>query len=128
MFSRLYPNEATFLASDGWLRRFLKRNKIIFRRATSVGQKIPDNAPELAEAFLDSMLALPESQQIYNMDESPCYFDVPRAETFDFRGVKTVKLKTTGHEKLRFATVLTAGVRRVSNDWKAIQLPPWPPI
>ena len=49
MFSRLYPNEATFLASDGWLRKFLKRNKIIFR-----------HAPELAETFLDTMLALPE--------------------------------------------------------------------
>ena len=71
MFSKLYPNEATFLASDAWLRRILKRDKI--------GQKIPTNAPELAEAFLDSMLALPEFQQFYNMDEAPCYFDVPRA-------------------------------------------------
>ena len=80
---------------------------MVFRRATSVGQKIPENALELADAFLDSIKILPEFQQYYDMDETSCYFDVPRAGTFDFKGVKTVKLKTTGHEKLRFTAVLT---------------------
>ena len=80
-FPELYPDEEPFLASEGWIRRFFRRNKVVFRRATSVEQKIPENAPELADAFLDSKQILPE---YHTMDETPCYFDVPRAGTFDF--------------------------------------------
>ena len=36
------------------------------------------------------------------MDETPCYFDVPRSTTYNFSGVQTVKVATTGHEKLIF--------------------------
>ena len=45
------------------------------------------------------------------MDETPLYFDIPRNSTIDAKGVKTVKLKTTGYKKLRFTAVLTAGVQ-----------------
>ena len=106
MFCELYPNvNETFLASSRWLRLFLRRNNIVFRRATSVGQKIPENAPEKCRDFLNDMMSLPVYEQFYNMDETPCYFDMPRSGTYDFRGIETVKLKTTGYEKLRFTTV-----------------------
>ena len=35
-------------------------------------------------------------------------------KTFDFRGVQTVNIKTTGHEKLHFTAALTAGVKCTS--------------
>ena len=96
----------------------LKRNKLSYRRVTSVGQKVPVDAPERAEAFLAAMINSSEDYtMIWNMDETGCYFDAPRSTTFDFSGVQSVKSKTTGYEKLRY-TVIQAG------QWKAIKLPP----
>ena len=44
------------------------RNNIIFRRATSVGQKIPENAPKKCRDFLNDMMSLPVYEQFCNMD------------------------------------------------------------
>ena len=57
-----------------------------------------------------------------NMDETPLYFDIPRNSTIYVKGVKTVKLKTTGYEKLRITVVLTAGVQRLQNGYRAFRL------
>ena len=43
-----------------------------------------------------------------NMDDTPCYFDMLFSATFDLKGIKTVKIKTNGNEKLRFTALLTA--------------------
>ena len=124
-FNELYPeSNIAFKASNGWLTRFWKRNEITFRRATNDGQKIPQNAPELCDAFLDDMQNLKEYDFIMNMDETPCDFDIPSSSTFDFKSVNTVKMKTTGNEKLRFTAVLTAGVKKVGNEFSAVRLPP----
>ena len=58
------------------------------------------------------------------MDEIPCYFDMPSSTTFDLKGVKTVKVRTTDNEKLRFTAVLIAGVRKISVHYEGISLPP----
>ena len=85
---------------------------------TSVGQKIPPDAPEHCDLFLDDMMkSYGNFEIIMNMDETPCYFDMPSSSTFDLRGVNTVKGKTTGNEKLRFTCVLTAGVRKVGDHF-----------
>ena len=69
----------------------------------SVGQKIPANAKELAEDFLEVVSKMaPGKSVVGNMDETPLWFDMPHTSTIDFKGVKTVKAKTTGHEKLRY--------------------------
>ena len=52
------------------------------------------------------------------------YFDMPSSTTFDLKGVKTVKIRITGNEKLRFTTVLTAGVRKIDDHYEGISLPP----
>ena len=57
------------------------------------------------------------------MDETPTYFDVPRRKTFDARGVITVKIKTTGYEKLRFTVVWAAGVAKKNAAYTAVLLP-----
>ena len=95
----------------------------MFRRVTSVGQKIPPNAPELCDDFLSEMEQLKRYDVSLNMDETPLYFDIPGNSTIDVKGVKTVKLKTTGYEKLRFSAVLTAGVQRLQNGYCAFRLP-----
>ena len=39
--------------------------------------------------------------------ESPDWFDLPSPETYDFKGLRTIRSKTTGDEKLRFTVVLS---------------------
>ena len=95
----------------------IRRNNLTFRRATSVVQKIPDDAPERCDTFLVAMKSLGDFDIIMNMDETPCYFDMPSSTTFDLKGVKTVKVRTTGNEKLRFTAVLTAGVRKIDDHY-----------
>ena len=42
-----------------------------------------------------------------NMDETPMWFDLPSNTSIDFKGVKTIRSRTTGKEKLRYTVVLT---------------------
>ena len=59
LFQELYPGFNTdFKASRGWFRRMCRRNNLVHRRVTSVGQKVPGNAVEIAEDFLDEMRLL----------------------------------------------------------------------
>ncbi len=41
------PHEE-FKASKGWLKRFIQRNKLTSRVATTVGQKIPENSKDIS--------------------------------------------------------------------------------
>ena len=43
---------------------------------------------------------------------------------YDFEGVKTVMVGTTGNETMRFTAVLNAGVQKQDALYKAIKLPP----
>ncbi|RWS00839.1 pogo transposable element with KRAB domain-like protein, partial [Dinothrombium tinctorium] len=108
----IHKERSDFSASNGWLQKFLIRNDLSMRRATSIGQKIPENAPQLALSFIDYIKEYNEKNKnfdiIYaNMDEVPVWFDMPRCRTYEQKGVKNVQIKTTGHEKLRFTVVLT---------------------
>ena len=44
--------------------------------------------------------------QIYNMDETPCHFDMASDQTLHFKGDKNVDGIDTGHRKLRFTVTL----------------------
>ena len=100
------------------------RNNLVHRRVTSVGQKVPKNAIEIAEQFLEDMKNIGEFANFANMDETPCYFDIPRSSTIDKKGVQTVKVKTTGAERLRFTVALTAGVKKTEDRFTPFRLPP----
>ena len=106
-----YGGDVIFNASNGWLNRFLRRHGLVSRRVTTQGQGIPGNAAEQSKKFMADMKtassALPLNA-VGNMDETPFWFDLPSAETYDFKGLKTIKSRTTGNEKLRFTVVLTA--------------------
>ena len=41
-----------------------------------------------------------------NMDETPVYFDIVPGKTIECKGVKTVKVRTTGSEKRHITVVL----------------------
>ena len=126
LFPKLYPMPcASLKASKVWLQRMLLRNNLSFRRVTSVGQKVPSDAPERCDQFLRKMQSIRGYDYIWNMDDTPCYSGMPELSTIDAKGIQTVKVKTTGHEKLRFtAAVLSAGIKIAANEVKAVRLPP----
>ena len=72
------------------------RNNLVNRRVTSVGQKVPKNAVETAEQFLKVVKNISEFANLANMDETPCYFDIPRSSAIDKKGLQRVKVRTTG--------------------------------
>lgn len=100
-----------FKASKGWVDRFKNRYDIKLRTPTTVGQKEPDDAKEQALDFFDYFYRFRRRYDGYhityaNLDEVPVWFDMPSSRTYDFCGNRTVKVVTTGHEKLRLTVVL----------------------
>ena len=65
-----------------------------------------------------------EFENLVNMDETPCYFDIPRSSTIDKKGVQAVKVMTTGAERLRFTVASTPGVKKAENGFTPFRLPP----
>ena len=119
LMGHLYP-DVSFKGSNGFLARFLKRNDLVQRTVTRVGQKIPGDAPKLCENFLSDKYDV-----IINMDETPMYFDIPSSRTIDFKGVSTIKMKTTRYEKLRYTVALSAGVQKMPDgSYRGFRLPP----
>ena len=131
----LHPSlygDVPFKGSQFFLYKFMRRNKLVERSITGLGQKIPIDAPELCDQFLEDVKHLSDKYDvILNMDETPMYFDLPTNKTIDFEGVKTVLIRSTGHEKLRYTVLLTAGVQRIQKatknekaNYHAFRLPP----
>ena len=61
-----------------------RRNNLVHRRVTSVGQKVVKNkAVEIAKQFLEDKKNIGEFANLANMDETPCYFDIPQSSTID---------------------------------------------
>ena len=65
-----------------------------------------------------------EFANLANMDETPCYFDIPRSSPIDKKEVQAVKGKTTGAKRLHFTVALTAGVKKIENGFTPFRLPP----
>jgi hypothetical protein len=109
----LYGNSAeNFKASFRWLTSFMKRYKLSLRRRTKISQKLPKQTEELLEQFYQFVTRLRikksfEFRNIFNMDETPVYFDMAGNFTLNAIGDKTVHIRGTGNEKNRFTVVLT---------------------
>ena len=102
-----------FKASQGWLWRFMKRNKLGRRAKTKVSQLCRfDSIAEQQTAINEFLNTVPGRMKPYsdtvtfNMDETPCYFDMSNAHTIEFKGAKTVEIMGTGLSKRRFTVVL----------------------
>ena len=51
-------------------------------------------------------------------------FVLLRTTTYHFSGVKTIEVKTTRYEKLRYSVILTARVHKQVDGSKVVKLPP----
>ena len=102
-----------FKASNGWLQNFFTRHGITIRRRTTVVQKLPEQLTPKLSAYILFVHRLRERHQydldnIGAMDETPLYCDMPSDTTLDRVGVRSVPVKSTGHEKSRITVCLAA--------------------
>ena len=101
-----------FRMSNRWLYAFMKRRNLSLRRRTKIGQKLPKQTEELLENFHQFVFRLRieksyEMCNIFNMDETPVWFDMAGNFTVNQTGEKTVHIRGTGNDKNRFTVVLT---------------------
>ena len=102
-----------FKASRGWVDNFLRRYDFCIRQRTTTGQRLP---PELTDKVTKFVLFCSSQRSrfqfapgaIGNMDETAIWADMPGAKSVDVKGVKTVSILTTGHDKTRVTVCLGA--------------------
>ena len=102
---------AGFTGHRSWCSRFMKHHNLVLRQKTKISQKVPEDLEEKITDFHSFMIKRRKRQdydlkQIGNMDETPTWFDMPSSRTVNKAGGKTVFVRTSGHEKVRFTTVL----------------------
>lgn len=106
------PHNTQFVASSGWLEKFLIRHGMSLRCRTSISQKLPAQLEHKLECFMNEIRVLRTindytNDLIINMDETPMYFDMVPERTVSKKGVKEVRVRSSGGEKKRLTVVLT---------------------
>ena len=94
-------NAPSFVASSGWLQRFMSRHGLAIKRKT---QKDPE---KLIDKLIGHILQIRRQRgkityhdkDIIVMDETAVWQDMVSNTTVDNVGESTILLKTTGHEK-----------------------------
>ena len=110
---RAHGEASDFTASRGWLERFCRRHQLSLRRRTTVSQRLPSDLIPKVISFIMKTRKL-RMQNGYplcgigNMDETPLWLDMPGETTITRQGERTVCIRTTGHDKMRFTVVLAA--------------------
>ena len=105
--------QGSFVASRGWLDKFIKQNGLSLRRRTTVAQKNPSL---LVDKLVMYAVQIRRLQQKFNysagsiiaMDETAVWSDMVAETTVDKTGRKYIPLKSTGHEKVKVSVCLTA--------------------
>ena len=108
-----------FKTSHRWVVAFMKRYKLALRRHTKVSQKLPNQTQKQLESFYQFVTNLRikksfELKNIFNMDETPVWFDMAGTLTINPKGEKTVHIRATGNDKNRFTVVLTCAAGKIS--------------
>lgn len=109
----LLSTDETFLASDGWLSKFLRRNRFSLRKRTTIAQKRPDDIKDKIISYLLFVKALRQNcsyrdNDIGAADETAISFDPVQNNTVDKVGTKRVPLISTGYQKQRVTVMLAA--------------------
>ena len=101
-----------FMASPGWVDKFMARHGLSLRRKT-VAQKDPE---QLIDKLVGYVLHIRRFCMKYNylpssiiaMDETPVWNNMVSDVTVEKSGKKTISMKTTGHEKVLVSVCLAA--------------------
>ena len=105
--------KSAFVASRGWLEKFMKRNCLSLRQRTTMAQKDPSQLINKLVAYVLEVRRLTEQykyapESIIAMNETAVWADMVSSTTVDVTGKKEICLKTTGHEKVRISVCLSA--------------------
>jgi len=102
-------NLKDFKGSANWVYKFMKRNRIVRRAVTSIGQNLPDDWESKMNSFRKYVTENKQDlglDQIGNMDEVPVTFDMPARFTLEEKGQSDVRVATTGSQMSRFTVAL----------------------
>ena len=105
------PHNSDFVASSGWLEKFMIRHGLSLRCKTSISQKLPAQLERKLECFLNEVNIMREKHKypdhlIINMDETPMYFDMLPQYTILKKGTKEVRIRSSGAEKRNLTVAL----------------------
>lgn len=105
--------EGQFVASEGWMTKFLDRNGLVLRRSTTVCQKPPADYIEKILKFFVYVRSLRERFKypdncIIACDETAIWYDALSNSTLAAKGSKEVAVRSTGHSKSRITVMLSA--------------------
>ena len=97
-----------FHSSNGWVQNFLNRHGQSVRRKTTLSQK--DRLVDKLVHFVLQVRRLWNqhsyiNQNVIAMDETAVWLDMISGKTVDAKGTKTIRMKTTGHEKSKVVFV-----------------------
>ena len=102
---------ANFKASEGWLRRWKKRNNVAILRGTSEAQKIPADYGDKIKEFMELIKSKRREHDyttysIGNMDQTMCRFNMAPKATNSLKNERSVRIATTGGSKRGFTVAL----------------------
>ena len=94
------------------MRRFLKKQSLVYRMGTKVSQRLPAEVSQEAtefQEFIRPMLLGPERSLhwIINMDQTPVFFSMHPKKTLEILGTKTVVIRTSTNDTKRATVALT---------------------
>ncbi|CAB4424047.1 unnamed protein product [Rhizophagus irregularis] len=101
----LYGDTANnFKTSSRWLSSFIKRHKLSWQRRTKIFQKLPNQTEESLAKFHQFVMRLKTEKSydlcnIFNIDETPVWFNMAGNFTVDQKGEKTINIRSTGNDK-----------------------------
>lgn len=111
---------ANFIASRGWLQHFMNRHALSIQCRTTLCQKLPNESKDELLKFQRFVNSLRREHsydlpQIGNADQMPVWFDTPENSTVDFKGAKSISVRTTGAERQRCTVIhsITANGRKL---------------
>ena len=109
--SAFHIRPLTFKCSDGFISRFLKRNKLVRRKKTHVIQKWVSSTVEDIGKYFNTLYTLSDSDKdkkitYINIDEVPIYFDMSPDYTYHFKGAKEVSLLSHSKNKVRMSLLM----------------------
>lgn len=106
-------NKRSFHALQVWCYAFLRRYGYGIRAITHAGQKLKENSKIEYEEFFRKLYSLRFQIEedhnmcnIYNMDETPIWFEMISKNTVTKLGEKTVTVRTFGSERTRITVIL----------------------
>ena len=103
----------------------MNRHDISIHRRTSIAQRLPDDFENKLVEYQRYIIQLRKTNQytdalIANADQTPLTFDIPFNHTLDFKGKKSIILKSTGNEKNRFTVKAGSHCRRSTRRFAAL--------